>query len=81
MSGKILGLLLLTFLELVCGLGAKSEAMACRARAEVYRRNVLDSEYRTQEYLSLLEAISAPSAVSERHAWFEFLNGRRSPEL
>ena len=81
MKGKAAGLFLLAVVELVGGLGAKSEAMACRARAEVYRRCALDRESRVQEYTALLEAFVSPTALAERQSWRRFLEETRTPVL
>ena len=81
MKGKAAGLFLLAVVELVGGLGAKSEALACRARAEVHRRHAMDRESRAREYTALLAAVIAPAAVSERQSWLRFLEETRMPEL
>jgi len=81
LKGKAAGLFLLAVVELVGGLGAKSEAMACRARAEVHRRHSLDRESRVREYAALLEALVSPAAVAERQSWRRFLEETRTPEL
>ncbi len=81
MKEKAAGLFLLAVVELVGGLGAKNEAMACRARAEVHRRHALDRESRVQEYSALLGALVSPAAVAERQSWRRFLKETRTPEL
>ncbi len=68
MSGRVAGLMVLLYCELLGGIGLRNAALELRSQAELRRRRIVEARCREQELRASISLYLSPAARLDRAA-------------